>query len=81
MTYRNYIIEYTVKSKNGDVLKTGKMKAKNRLSEFEAKVKFEEWLKKQYPDFGFLVIHKCELENPLSGLFGDMFNNSNPFGF
>jgi hypothetical protein len=81
MTYRNYIIEYTAKAKNGAVLKSGKMRAKNRLSEFEAQVKFEDWLKKKYPDFGQLIVHKCYVDNPLSSIFGDILGKDNPFGF
>jgi hypothetical protein len=80
MTYRNYIIEYTAKAKNGAVLKSGKIRAKNRLSEFEAQVKFEELLKKKYSDFGQLIVHKCYVDNPLSSIFCDIFGG-NPFGF
>ena len=80
MIYRNYIIEYTAKAKNGAVLKSGKMRAKNRLSSLETQVKFEDWLKKKYPDFGQLIVHKCYIDNPLSSIFGDIFGKDNPFG-
>lgn len=81
MTYRNYIIEYTAKDKNGAILKSGKIRAKNRMSKVEAQVKFEDWLKKKYPDFGQLIVHKCYDDSPLGGIFGDIFGKGNPFGF
>jgi hypothetical protein len=81
MTYRNYIIEYTAKAKNGAVLKSGKMRAISRLSAFEAQVKFEDFLKKKYPNFGQLIVHKCYVDNPLSSIFGDILGKDNPFGF
>ncbi len=73
----NFIIEYTVKSTSGHVLKQGTIRAKNRASEFEAKVKTEAWLKKKHSDFGSLIIHGCREENP----FGDIFGFKSPFGF
>lgn len=76
-----YIIKYTVKSKNGSVLKHGKIKAKNRLSELDAQVKLEEWLKKKYSNFGGLIVHECHAENPIEGIFGNIFGSDNPFGF
>jgi hypothetical protein len=81
MTYRNYIIEYTAKAKNGAVLKSGKMMVKNRLSELDAQVKFEGYLKRKDPKFGQLIVHKCYVDNPLSSIFGDILGKDNPFGF
>lgn len=77
MTRKNYIVNYTVKAINGVILKSGTMKVKNKSSEFEAKVKFEEWLRKKHPNFGALIIHNCRPEN----FFDDIFGGSNPFGF
>lgn len=73
----NYIIEYTVRSKKGVVLKSGKMKVKNKGSGMEAQVKLEEFLKKRYSDFGRLIVYKCT-EDTFSDIFGDIFG-SNPF--
>lgn len=81
MTYKNYIIEYTAEAKNGAILKSGKMRAKNRMSELDAQIKFEEWLKKNYADFGQLIVHKCYIDNPINVIFGDIFGKDNPFGF
>ena len=78
MTQRNYIIEYTVKDKRGVVLKSGKMKAKNKDSSLEAQVKFEEFLKRRYDTFGQLIVHNCSEEPDVFGMFGDIFGN-NPF--
>lgn len=66
-----YIIEYTVKSKNDVILKTGKIKVKNKLSELDAKIKLEQYLQKKYSDFNQLIIHNCNIFNPLSEIFGD----------
>ena len=76
----NYIIEYTITSYNGSVLKKGKMRAKNKASEFEAKAKFGEWIKKRYPNCNKLIIHSCYEEGSIIDSFGDIFG-SNPFGF
>lgn len=73
----SYILEYTAYDKNGDIIKSGKMRAKNKLSEFEAKCGLEKHLKTKYVDMYNLVIHSCYID------FGfDIFNDfSNKFGF
>jgi hypothetical protein len=78
---KDYLIEYTVKSKEGVVLKSGKMKVKNKMSELQAKVNLEDFLKKKYPKFGQLIIHKCSVDSPFDNIFGDIFGSSNPFNF
>lgn len=75
MTYKNYLCEYTAKDKNGKVLRGGKMRVKNRMSEVDAQVKLEAWLKKKHPDFGWLVVHKCYVDNIFSEFFGDVFSH------
>jgi len=80
MKQNNYIIEYTAKAKNGEILKSGKVKAKNKNSSIDAQVKFEAFLRKKYPDFGQLIVHKCTEENPFHSMFGDLMGDSDPFG-
>lgn len=75
----NYLIRYTVKNKNGLIIKRGEMRVKNKLSEFEAKCSFEEYLKRKHPEFGSLIIHECKVDF-LGGL-GNIFGKDNPFGF
>ena len=81
MQQKNYLIKYTAKAKNGAVLKSGTMRAKNKYSSIEAQVKFEDYLKKKYPDFGKLIVHECTEENPFSSIFGDIFKGGSPYGF
>ena len=69
----DYIIEYTLKAKDGSVLISGKMRAKNKATKFEAQAKFEKLLKKKYANFGQLIVHKCYVDVPFSDVFGDIF--------
>jgi len=70
---KSYLIEYTAKSKDGAIIVSGTMRVKNCTNEFEAQAKFENWLKKKYPNFGQLIVHKCSVDNPLNAMFGDIF--------
>ena len=87
MKNKDFLIDYTVYAKNGTILKeNGTMKVKNKSDRLEAQIKFEEFLKKKYSDFGKLIVHKCTEENIFNNPFGDIFKNSsfgddNPFGF
>lgn len=76
---KNFIIEYTVKSLDGLVIKVGTMRAKNRMSSLDAQIKFEQWLKKKYVNFGRLIVHSCEEESQMSQIFGDIFGKNNPY--
>lgn len=78
MESRNYIIEYTVKKKDGTTLKSGKVKAKNKMSELDAQIKFESWLKEQHSDFGQLIVHDCYADDSLD-FFKNFFGIDNPF--
>lgn len=69
----NYIIEYKALGKNGAVLASGKMKAKNKASSFEAQCSFEKHLKNKHKDFTRLIVISCKAENQ----FQDMFKGSN----
>lgn len=71
ITYYNFIIKYTAYDGQGKVLKEGKMRAKKKASEFEAKVGLEEWFKKTLPSFNRLVISECYKESIL-GDMGDL---------
>ena len=69
----NYLIKYSVQDKNGMVLKSGTVKAKNKCNSLEAQTKFEEYLKKKYSNFGKLIVYSCTEENPFGNIFGDIF--------
>lgn len=76
MKYHDFIINYTLKDKSGNVIEKKKVRAKKKMSKFEAMASFEEYLKKKHPDFGSLVVHSCEHDNPLT----DLLSGRNPFG-
>ena len=79
MIRKNYIIKYTVISNNNIVLKNGKIRAKNRLSELDAKIKLEAYLNKKYRNFGRLIVHDCYIDNRINSIFGDIFGVDNVF--
>lgn len=74
MRKQDYIIHYTVKATDGSVIKSGKMRAKNKYSGVEAQGSFEKFLIKKYPNFGQLIVHSCEVE--LYDLFNNLFKNA-----
>lgn len=76
MMKKTYIIEYSAYTNSGGMLKSGKMKAKNKVSSFEAKCSFERFLEKKYSNFGKLVIHNCIEENYMDFFFGDIFGGT-----
>ena len=78
---KNYLIKFTVKDKNGIIIKSGKIRAKNRYSEIDAKCKLEEFMKKKYINFGSLIVHNCIEDNIMNSIFGDWFKDGNPLGF
>ena len=65
----DYIIKYTAIDRNGLLIKSGKIKANNKNSEFEAKVTFEKHLQNKYSNFGRLVIHNCYGDSPPNNTF------------
>lgn len=72
----NYLIKYSVYSVEGDLIKEGTIRAKNKQNEFMAKVKFEEYLKMKYPKLDKIIMHSCTQEidifKNLGSLFGDI---------
>lgn len=58
MSNDTYIIDYGVYFKNAHY-ESHTIKVKKCMSEFHAKVKLEEYLKKKHSDFNNLVIYKC----------------------
>lgn len=74
-------MEYVVYGKDGEILKQGKIKAKNKESEFAAKSKFGAHIEKKYGDqFGRLEIKSCEEENSFMNMFDQYKNGSNDGG-
>lgn len=76
---KDYIIEYKVISSEGLEIKSGKVRAKNKMSALHAQVAFEDSLKNRYKEaFGKLIVIRCT-EDAFGSLFGDMFGKDNPF--
>lgn len=70
-TRQNYIIEYQALDATGKIIKEGKIKAKNKLSKFDAQCGFEEHLKKTLPNFSRLIVKKCVED--YFGIFSQIF--------
>jgi hypothetical protein len=70
----NFIIDYTILRADKTVLKVGQIIVKNKLSEIQAKVMLEEYLRKKHPEFGFLIVNAClehtEMRDMLNDIFG-----------
>jgi hypothetical protein len=75
---KTYKIEYGIYIK-GDKYESHTTKVKNCMSDLNAKIKLEEWLKKKYDNFDRLVVYKCN-EDTLGGIF-DFMGKDNPFNF
>lgn len=77
-----YIIKYSAFSQSGTLLKEGKIRAKNKISEFDAQASFENHLQKTLTGFHKLVVHECYCAN----IFGELFkkyggSRVDPFAF
>lgn len=75
-----YIIEYEAQAENGTVLKSGKIKVKNKTSSIQAQISLEDYLKRKVNGFSKLIVKSCK-EDSISAIFGDIFGKDNPFGF
>lgn len=75
MTYKNYIIEYRAYSRTGNLLRQGKVIAKNKMGAFHAKYSFEEYLSEKYKNFGWLVVGRCYEDDFLSKYFNPLIPN------
>lgn len=70
-----YIIKYRVFGESDNLLKQGKVKAKNASHEIEAKVKLEKYLQSKVVGFHRLVIDSCVEDNDILQAFGDIFGD------
>lgn len=60
MQRNNYMIEYTLVNKQGEIIKSGKAKMNNKINPLEAEVKFQMHMLNQYPSLGKITIHNCK---------------------
>ena len=74
---KDYLMEYVVYDKRGDVLKKGRIKAKKKRSQFEAKAGFGQYMEKKYSDtLGRLEITSCKQDFLMGDMFGNMFGQA-----
>jgi hypothetical protein len=72
-----YIIHYQAYDKNGRLLKHGKLRCKNKLSEFDAKCGGGKHLEKTIPNCARVTITACNIETVIGEMpnnLGDLFN-------
>ena len=67
----NYIISYTARDNQGNTLKSGKMRARNKGSRFEAMAGLEKHFKKTVNGFHKLEVHSCYEENNFINMFNE----------
>lgn len=75
-----YIIKYEVRSKDGDTLKSGTIKVKNKIDSIHAQTSLEDYLSRKVSGFDKLIVRSCK-EDSIGSVFGDIFGTDNPFGF
>jgi hypothetical protein len=69
-----FLIEYSLFDKSGKIFANNKqIKVKNKENKFTAQCSLEDYLKNKYPNFGSMIIHKCEENNPIIDTFNDLF--------
>jgi hypothetical protein len=69
----NFLIKYTIYSKIGSEIKSGRIRVKNKMSSIEAQCELEKYFKRKHINFDKLVVHDCIEDNPIIDLFGDIF--------
>jgi hypothetical protein len=74
---KNYVIEYLAYNSQGTLIKSGKIRAKNKDNNFVAKAGLEDHFKRSLDSFSRLEVKSCKVENPFETVFGK--NKSNPF--
>ena len=68
----NYIVHYSALDDFGRVLKQGKMRVKNKLSELHAKTSLEDYFKKKFLHFNKLIVYKCYQDDILTQILGNL---------
>ena len=77
MEKRTYIIEYEAQSTIGAILRSGKMRVKNKTSSIQAQMALEDYLKRHVTEFDRLIVNSCKVDT-LGNLFS-MFGCETPF--
>ena len=77
MKYETYIIKYKIIFTDNSIIDDKEMKVKNCLSNIEAQIKLEDFLKKKYTNFKQLKVHSCNKD--VNDIFNDIFNNTSIF--
>jgi len=67
----DYLIMYSVLDSFGKVLKQGKIKVKNKISELHAKSALEDYMKSKYDLFDRIIIYETKEETKAVKFFRD----------
>ena len=59
-----YMIDYRCYDKDGQLIKTGTLRVKNKIDKLSAKCSTEDYLKNKLPTFHRLIIDKCDEDFP-----------------
>lgn len=70
---KNFLVVYSATNAAGTVIKSGKMRCKNKLSEFDAQAGLESHFQKTLVGFSKLIVSSCKEETYFDSLFS-MFN-------
>jgi len=74
MSKNTYIIDYECYDINNKLIKSGRYKVKNQISELSAKINFETFLKRKLPTMNRLVIISCSKQDDFIGFFEDIIS-------
>ena len=85
MEIKKYIIKYRIILENNESIIDKEIKINNCLSELQAKIKLEDYLKRHYSNFKSLIVEEiCKdysdlfNSNSFNNLWGDFGNLFNP---
>lgn len=67
---KTFLINYEVSLNDGSIIKDKEIKVKNKVSELQAKISLEYYLKTRYQNFKSLIITNCHEELIFGGFSG-----------
>lgn len=71
----NYILDITVIGTQDEILWDSKVRAKNKLSEFDAQSSFDNYCKRKFGNtFKRLIVRNCYVENELTDILNKINN-------
>lgn len=77
---KKYIVKYEIIFDDGKTLKGKEIKIAKCLSELQAQIRLEDYLKRKYINFKQLIVIECKQDvDDFLSQFGDIFGNSANF--